>query len=107
MSKCEITWNQYEVWSDRVDSLRRAAYGKPSTPRDKVADAVTRPTPPYTDMSFGMGRENNPGDLHDTAFCANVLRMAERQDGPLLSIADGSGMGIRLSCRNNDSIFLR
>ncbi len=60
MSKCEITWNQYEVWSDRVDSLRRAAYGKPSNPRDKVADAVTRPTPPYTDMSFGMGRENNP-----------------------------------------------
>ena len=60
MSKCEITWNQYEVWSDRVDSLRRAAYGKPSTPRDKVADAVTRPTPPYTDMSFGMGRENHP-----------------------------------------------
>lgn len=60
MSKCEITWNQYEVWSDRVDALRRAAYGKPSTPRDKVADAVTRPTPPYTDMSFGMGRENHP-----------------------------------------------
>ncbi len=60
MSKFEITWNQYEVWSDRVDSLRRAAYGKPSTPRDRVADAVTRPTPPYTDMSFGMGRENNP-----------------------------------------------
>ena len=60
MSKYEITWNQYEVWSDRVDSLRRAAYGKPTTPRDKLADSVTRPTPPYTDMSFGMGRENNP-----------------------------------------------
>ncbi len=60
MSKYEVTWNQYEVWSERVDSLRRAAYGKPSSARDKVADSVTRPTPPYTDMSFGMGRENNP-----------------------------------------------
>jgi formylglycine-generating enzyme required for sulfatase activity len=60
MSKYEVTWNQYEVWGERVDSLRRAAYGKPSTPRDKVADSITRPTPPYTDMSFGMGRENNP-----------------------------------------------
>jgi formylglycine-generating enzyme required for sulfatase activity len=60
MSKHEITWNQYEVWSERVDSLRRAAYGKSSSPRDKIADSVTRPTPPYTDMSFGMGRENNP-----------------------------------------------
>lgn len=60
MSKYEITWNQYEVWGDKVDSLRRAAYGKKATPRDKVADSVTRPTPPYVDMSFGMGRENNP-----------------------------------------------
>lgn len=60
MSKFEITWNEYEVWGDRVDSLRRAAYNKKSTPRDKVADVVTRPTPPYTDMSFGMGRERNP-----------------------------------------------
>ena len=60
MSRHEITWNQYEVWGDRVDSLRRAAYNKPATPRDKIADSVTRPTPPYTDMSFGMGRENNP-----------------------------------------------
>jgi formylglycine-generating enzyme required for sulfatase activity len=25
MSRHEITWNQYEVWGDRVDSLRRAA----------------------------------------------------------------------------------
>ena len=60
MSKFEITWNEYEVWSDKVDSLRRAAYNKKATLRDKVADVVTRPTPPYTDMSFGMGRERNP-----------------------------------------------
>lgn len=60
MSRHEITWNQYEVWGDRVDSLRRAAYGDPPSPRDSIADSVTRPTPPYTDMSFGMGRENNP-----------------------------------------------
>ena len=60
MSKYEVTWNEYEVWGDKVDSLRRAAYNKKATPRDKVADSVTRPTPPYTDMSFGMGRERNP-----------------------------------------------
>jgi formylglycine-generating enzyme required for sulfatase activity len=60
MSKYEVTWNQYEVWGEKVDALRRAAYNKPATSRDKVADSVTRPTPPYTDMSFGMGRESNP-----------------------------------------------
>ena len=60
MSRFEITWNQYEVWGDRIDSRRRAAYNRRTTARDKIADAVTRPTPPYTDMSFGMGRERNP-----------------------------------------------
>jgi formylglycine-generating enzyme required for sulfatase activity len=43
-----------------MDYYRRAAFGTPATPRDPVADAVTRPTPPYTDMSFGMGKESHP-----------------------------------------------
>jgi formylglycine-generating enzyme required for sulfatase activity len=60
MGKYEITWNEFEVWGDRIDSGRRAAFGKKATPRDLVADAVTRPTPPYTDMSFGMGRQTRP-----------------------------------------------
>jgi len=60
MAKFEITWDQYETWGEKMDYYRRAAFGTAATPRDKFADAVTRPTPPYTDMSFGMGKENNP-----------------------------------------------
>ena len=60
MSKFEITWDQYDTWGEKMDYYRRAAFGSPGTPRDEVADAITRPTPPYTDMSFGMGKENNP-----------------------------------------------
>lgn len=60
MGKYEITWDQYDTWGEKMDYYRRAAFGNPATPRDAVADAVTRPTPPYTDMSFGMGKENNP-----------------------------------------------
>ena len=60
MGRFEITWNQYDVWGERIDYYRRAAFGTPATPRDPVADAVTRPTPPYTDMSFSMGKENHP-----------------------------------------------
>ena len=33
---------------------------KQPTELDKLADAVTRPTKPYTDMTFGMGKEGFP-----------------------------------------------
>src|SRR5580692_3574258 len=32
----------------------------PRKRRDKAADAVTRPTKPYADETFGHGREGNP-----------------------------------------------
>jgi formylglycine-generating enzyme required for sulfatase activity len=60
MGKYEITWNQYEIWGENIDISRRKIFGTPTTPRDGVADAVTRPTPPYTDMSFGMGKQQKP-----------------------------------------------
>ena len=60
MSKCEITWNQYDVWGENIDIARRKIFGQKATKLDEVADAVTRPTPPYTDMSFGMGKGKNP-----------------------------------------------
>lgn len=60
MGKHEITWSQYEIWGERIDMTRRKIFGSPATPRDPIADAVTRPTPPYTDMSFGMGKNSHP-----------------------------------------------
>ncbi|MBL8817746.1 MAG: formylglycine-generating enzyme family protein [Planctomyces sp.] len=60
IAKFEITWDQYDVWCEKMDYYRRAAFGTSATPRDAVADAVTRPTPPYTDMSFSMGKETHP-----------------------------------------------
>ena len=60
MGRCEVTWEQYDVWNERLDAIRRKIFRKKETPRDQVADAVTRPTPPYTDMSFGMGKRQHP-----------------------------------------------
>ncbi|MCH2210375.1 MAG: formylglycine-generating enzyme family protein [Fuerstiella sp.] len=60
MGKCEITWEQYDVWGENMDIIRRRIFGRTATPRDEGADAVTRPTPPYTDMSFGMGKQKYP-----------------------------------------------
>ena len=43
-----------------LDLQRRWLKGVASTERDKVADAVAKPTKPYTDMTFGMGKEGYP-----------------------------------------------
>ena len=60
MGRHEITWDAYEIWCDDIDILRRKITGASETPRDPIADAVTRPTEPYTDMSFGLGMGAHP-----------------------------------------------
>jgi formylglycine-generating enzyme required for sulfatase activity len=60
MGKCEVTWDEYETWQFKLDAQRRKANHLDPTPLDKVADLIVRPTNPYTDMSFGMGKEGRP-----------------------------------------------
>jgi formylglycine-generating enzyme required for sulfatase activity len=58
MGRLEVTWDEYDAF----------AFGrgvsKPNQPADtqtsKQADAVTRPTPPYSDESFGFGKGGQP-----------------------------------------------
>lgn len=60
MGKTEMTWDVYDIWSYSLDMQRRKLENKQPTPLDLVADAVTRPTKPYTDMTFGMGQNGYP-----------------------------------------------
>jgi formylglycine-generating enzyme required for sulfatase activity len=60
MGRCEVTWNEYEIFMFSLDIQRRKVLNAPGTDFDKLADAVTRPTKPYTDMTFGMGKEGFP-----------------------------------------------
>lgn len=60
MSKYEITWNAYEQFMLKLDIKRRKHGLAKPTKLDDEADAVARPTPPYTDMTFGMGRYGYP-----------------------------------------------
>ena len=60
MGKCEVTWNEYELFMFSLDIQRRKVEGNEPTEFDKLADTVTRPTKPYTDMTFGMGKEGYP-----------------------------------------------
>lgn len=60
MGKYEVTWNEYDIWSFNLDIQRRKTLNLQPTALDPKADAVTRPTKPYTDMTFGMGHDGYP-----------------------------------------------
>lgn len=60
MGKTEVTWEEYDIWSYNLDIKRREVNKIAGTDRDKLSDAVTRPTKPYTDMTFGMGHDGYP-----------------------------------------------
>ncbi len=60
MGKFEITWDQYDIWNENIDVLRRDLAGIKPSPVDLIVDGMTRPTEPYTDMSFGFGRGRYP-----------------------------------------------
>ena len=60
MGKFEVSWDEYDVWSYNLDIQRRKLLNIAGNDLDPVADAVTRPTKPYTDMTFGMGHDGYP-----------------------------------------------
>lgn len=60
MGKFEITWDQYDTWGERIDIIRRDLAGLKPSPEESMVDGMTRPTEPYTDMSFGFGKGNYP-----------------------------------------------
>lgn len=56
MSTFEVTWDLYEPFLYKDFELSKQKEG----PVPAEADAVTRPTKPYLDMTFGMGKEGHP-----------------------------------------------
>lgn len=56
MGKCEVTWDEFDIyWKTSAEEKDAKDENKP-----KDADAITRPTPPYADETFGHGREGHP-----------------------------------------------
>jgi len=60
MSKHEITWEQYDLFAKEVISDLEHQIKSQTENLGISVDAISIPTPPYVDMSFGMGRENRP-----------------------------------------------
>jgi formylglycine-generating enzyme required for sulfatase activity len=70
MGRCEVTWNEYELFM-YPDEERRMRMTEPTDASgDKLADAVTHPSKPYVEMSFGMGKEGYPA-ISMTQHAAN------------------------------------
>jgi formylglycine-generating enzyme required for sulfatase activity len=71
MGKCEITWNEYELFQFSEEERKRRNM-RHSPPELHVnADAVARPTTPYVEMSFGMGKDGYPA-ISMTQHAANT-----------------------------------
>lgn len=70
MGACEVTWNEYELFMYQ-DEERKFKKEIPTDPYvDKISDAVSRPTKPYVEMSFGMGKDGYPA-ISMTQHAAN------------------------------------
>jgi formylglycine-generating enzyme required for sulfatase activity len=60
MGKHIVTWEEFETWAFELDKQRRQTAKTEASAWDNLADAIGRPTKPYTDMSFDMGKAKRP-----------------------------------------------
>jgi formylglycine-generating enzyme required for sulfatase activity len=63
MGKYEVTWEEYDQFAFSLDLKKKSRENVDLTKQpetEKKSDAVTRPTPPYADETFGFGRNGQP-----------------------------------------------
>jgi formylglycine-generating enzyme required for sulfatase activity len=60
MEQCEVTWSEYELFMYPDEERRMRGTVPTDAAGDKLADAVTHPSKPYVEMSFGMGKDGFP-----------------------------------------------
>jgi len=70
MGKCEVTWNEFELFMYPQEEKQRTRFLGNTIYTNTAADAVTRPTKPYVEMSFGMGKDGFPA-ISMTQHAAN------------------------------------
>jgi formylglycine-generating enzyme required for sulfatase activity len=71
IGKYEVTWDEYEPFMiTQVDRFKNGARKDYDPHVHTIVDAVSQPTPPYTEMSFGMGQSGYPA-ISMTQHAAN------------------------------------
>ncbi|MFD2935781.1 formylglycine-generating enzyme family protein [Spirosoma flavum] len=69
MGKYEVTWDLYDLFAFTNMEKEMAVKYTESDANLTKTDATTRPSPPYVDMSFGMGRAGYPA-INMTQYAA-------------------------------------
>lgn len=71
MGKFEVTWNEFELFMFPEEERKRwSMNGYDGAGEPGLVDAVSRPTRPYVEMSFGMGKDGYPA-ISMTQHAAN------------------------------------
>jgi formylglycine-generating enzyme required for sulfatase activity len=70
MGRYEVTWDQYLLFMYPDDEKNQREKHDHDAGVDALSDAVTRPSKPYVDMSFGMGKSGYPA-ISMTQHAAN------------------------------------
>jgi formylglycine-generating enzyme required for sulfatase activity len=61
MGKCEVTWDEFDwFWTKRFPGGQPPPRPDIAKKPEKLSDAITSPTPPYADETFGHGRPGYP-----------------------------------------------
>ncbi|NLS91182.1 MAG: formylglycine-generating enzyme family protein [Planctomycetaceae bacterium] len=68
MGRCEVTWDEYNLWAGIVEGMAAddtgdagAGLQDPTLRRmEAIADAIARPSKPFTDVTFDMGKSGYP-----------------------------------------------
>lgn len=81
IGRCEVSWDEYLPFQMKLDKAARAAGETSPAAQDAWADAVSRPTPPYVPMDFGMGTTGFPA--------VSMTQFAARQYTQWLSMKTG------------------
>ena len=70
MGKLEVTWNEFEMFMYPAEEKKTRESKKVDPALNALTDAVSRPTQPYVEMSFGMGKDGFPA-ISMTQHAAN------------------------------------
>jgi formylglycine-generating enzyme required for sulfatase activity len=70
MGRCEVTWDEYNLFYKSHPGVRSEQKDAEKEGKQDRIDAVSRPTPPYIDPTFGYGEEGYPavGMSHHAAM---------------------------------------
>ena len=110
MGKYEVTWDEYDQFAFSLDLKKKKRdgvdpAGQPES--EKKADAVTRPTPPYADETFGFGRKGQPVICITHHAAMEYCRWLSAKTGKTLPPAHRGRVGICLPRGDQIAVFLR